>query len=162
MIIHFFVCGRIEIHMEIFPTNLFFYRWTVKTRLTFFLQTDSPGTGQTLFLQTDSARTGITKFSTDGQKLCYTRHTPNYYTSCINRPMAGHKSSSCSSPCALLVATLGLSWNFSLSEILASLCLQDRPQSGNIITQPASQPPTFKYLYIPCRTLKADWIFLKF
>ena len=38
------------------------------------------------------------------------------------------------------IATLGLSWYFSLSEILASLCLQDRPQSGNIITEPASQP----------------------
>ena len=46
------------------------------------------------------------------------------------------------------IATLGLSWNFSLAEILASLCLQDRPQSGNIITRPASQPasqsPTLK------------------
>jgi hypothetical protein len=41
---------------------------------------------------------------------------------------------------AYIIATLGLSWNFSLSEILASLCLQDRPQSGNIITEPASQP----------------------
>jgi hypothetical protein len=33
-------------------------------------------------------------------------------------------------------ATLGPSWNFSLSEILASLSLQDGPQSGTIITRP--------------------------
>jgi hypothetical protein len=38
------------------------------------------------------------------------------------------------------VATFGLSWNFSSAENLESLSLQDRPQIGTIITQPASQP----------------------
>jgi hypothetical protein len=33
--------------------------------------------------------------------------------------------------------------NFSLTENLVRLCLQDRPQSGSIITQPASQPTTY-------------------
>ena len=38
------------------------------------------------------------------------------------------------------IATLGPSWNFSLTENLASISLQDGPRSGTIITQPASQP----------------------
>jgi hypothetical protein len=49
-------------------------------------------------------------------------------------------------------ATLGPSWNFSLSEILASLSLQDGLQSGIIISQPASQkashPPTQPSAYL--------------
>jgi hypothetical protein len=38
------------------------------------------------------------------------------------------------------IATLGLTWNFSSAENLESLSLQVRPQSGTIITRPASQP----------------------
>jgi hypothetical protein len=43
----------------------------------------------------------------------------------------------------LIIATLGPSWNFSLTENLASLSLQDGLRSGIIISQsqPASQPP---------------------
>ena len=40
------------------------------------------------------------------------------------------------------VATLGLSWNVSSAENLESLSLQDSPQSGTIITRPASHPAT--------------------
>ena len=46
------------------------------------------------------------------------------------------------------IATLGLSWNFSLAENLANLSLQDRPQSGNIITRPTSQPASQPVTYI--------------
>ena len=42
--------------------------------------------------------------------------------------------------CYVFIATLGPSEKFSLAEDLASLSLQDGPQSGNIITEPASQP----------------------
>jgi hypothetical protein len=52
-------------------------------------------------------------------------------------------------------ATLGSSWNFSLSEILAIFSLQDGLRSGIIITktsrpasQPASWPPTYINWYI--------------
>ena len=46
------------------------------------------------------------------------------------------------------VATLGLSWNFSLAENLASLSLQDRLRSGIIISQPASQPASQPSAYL--------------
>ena len=42
----------------------------------------------------------------------------------------------------ITIATLGPSEKFSLTEDLASLSLQDGPQSGNIITEPPSQPPS--------------------
>jgi hypothetical protein len=55
--------------------------------------------------------------------------TPNYKTITSNNQ-------------ASQIATLGPSWNFSLTENLASLSLQGGPRSGTIITQPPSQPAT--------------------
>jgi hypothetical protein len=51
-----------------------------------------------------------------------------------------------------VIATLGPSWNFSLSDILASLSLQDGLQSGIIISQPPHkllQIPPHKLWQIP-------------
>ena len=68
----------------------------------------------------------------------------------------------------IFIATLGLSWNLSSAEILASLCLQDRPRSGIIIRKiffpPAPDPERkstrLKYpFYESTSHLKSIWIF---
>ena len=40
-----------------------------------------------------------------------------------------------------IIATLGLSWNFGIAESLASLSLQDGPQSGIILSLDPTHPP---------------------
>ena len=48
-----------------------------------------------------------------------------------------------------IIATLGLSWNFSLAENLASLSLQDRPQSGIIFSLDPTHPPHILCNHLP-------------
>ena len=48
-------------------------------------------------------------------------------------------------------ATLGPSWNFSLTENLASLSLQDGPWSGTIISKPASHPVAYFDFLCKCK-----------
>ena len=47
------------------------------------------------------------------------------------------------------IATLGPSWNFSLTEILVSLSLQDGLRSGIIIGQPTSRPASHPAFRLP-------------
>jgi hypothetical protein len=63
---------------------------------------------------------------------------------CVRNKLGTQSSTTIGFGWLLLIhfATLGPSWNFSLSEILVSLSLQDGLRSGIIIGEPTSQPAT--------------------